>query len=171
MSEQDIIDIPEGRVNDYLVHGFFMLLAAGILLLVHWALTVLLVVVAVGLFRVSSGIEIEVAGCKARVYKRLGTFRIGTWRSTVGYQRIMILYTNESQVMNSRGSSTNVRARTYDLQFANNEGARMLFHEFTDHAKAVTCAELMAKHWSLALTDEVQELRQRAQANAQGRRR
>lgn len=171
MSGQGIIDIPEGRMNDYLVHGLFVLIGGGILALVHWSLTVFMVVLAVALFSVRSGIEIDLEGRRARVYKALGGLRFGAWHNLAAYSNIDVRYTNEAQVMNSRGSSTNVRVRTYDLHFTNNEGALILFHEFTDYAKALKCAKLMAKHWSLAFIDEVEERRLRAQTNASARKR
>lgn len=171
MTVQGIIDIPEGRMNDYLVHGLVTLLAGGILVMVHWTLLVLMVAVAIALFSVRSGIEIDLEGRRARVYKALGGMRFGAWHNLAAYSNIDIRYTNEAQVMNSRGWSTNVRVRTYDLHFANNEGADLLFHDFSDHAKARTCAEVMARHWAMAFTDEIQERRQRSKVNAPGRRR
>lgn len=170
MNDRATIDIPEGRMNDYLVHGFFVLVGGGILLLVHWSLAVLMVVLAVALFSVRSGIEIDLEGRRARVYKALGSLRFGAWQNVAAYRTIAIRFTNEAQVMNSRGSSTNVRVRTYDLHFANNEGAGLLFHDFSDHAKARKCAEVMARHWAMPFTDEVQERRQRTKVDPRGPR-
>lgn len=167
----EIIDIPEGRKNDYLVHGVFAIIAAGILLLAHWALTVLLVAIAVALFSVSSGIEIDLHGRKARVYKSIGRLRLGSWLAVDRYNSVAIRYTNESQTMGGRGPELTVRVRTYDLHLTGPDGASELFHDFTDYAKARKCAVTMAKGWALNLTDEVQERRERAQANAENRRR
>ncbi len=165
------IDIPEGRTNDYLVHGFFVAVAGLILFLVHWVLTVFMLAVAIALFRVSSGIEIDVEGRRVRVYKAIGSLRLGAWMRTITTRTVAIRYTNESQVMNSRATSTNVTVRTYDLHLIAQDGSSCLLHEFTDYAKARKCAVAMAQGWSLQLTDEVQERRQRAQASAASRRR
>lgn len=165
------IDIPEGRTNDYLVHGVCALAAGGLLFLAHWALSVVMLAVAIALFRVSSGIEIDMDGRRVRVYKALGAFRLGAWMRTTTTRTIVIRYTNEAQVMNSRGTSTNVTVRTYDLHLVAQDGSSWLFHDFTDYAKARKCAVAMAEGWSLQLTDEVQERRQRAQAGMASRRR
>lgn len=166
-----LIDIPEGRTNDYLIHGVFVVIGGGILLLVHWSLTLIALALAVALFRISSGVEIDAEGKRARVYKALGGLRMGMWRRPASCTGITIRYTNESQVMSSRASSTNVRTRTYDVHFMAANGTSYLFHDFTDYAKARKCAVTMAKSWSLPVTDEVEDRRHRAQANAGMRRR
>jgi hypothetical protein len=167
----EFIDIPEGRQDDYLVHGVVVLAAGGLLLLVHWSLTIVMVALAVALFRVGSGIEIDPVGKRVRVYKTLGTLRVGSWLLVHPYHAIVIRYTNESQVMNSRGSSTNVRVRTYDLHFIGPGGATALLHEFNDYTKARKSAETMARLWSMQIADEVQERRLRAQVRGTERRR
>lgn len=166
-----IIDIPEGRTNDYLIHGLFVVIAAGILFLVHWSLTILLLAVAVGLFQVASGIEVDLAGERARVYKALGKLRLGSWVVVGAYTNIDIRYTNVSQVMSYRGVETNVRVRTYELYFRTSKDNERFFHEFTDYEKARKCSVVMADAWSLQITDEVQERRQKAQDRALGRKR
>lgn len=167
----EIIDIPEGRKNDYLVHGVFAIIAAGILLLAHWALTVLLVALAIALFSVSSGIEVDLDGRQARVYKAIGRLRLGSWLAVDSYNSVAIRYTNESQTMGGRGPELTVRVRTYDLHLIGPDGATELFHDFRDYAKVRQCAVTMAKGWSLNLTDEVQERRERAQVKTGNRRR
>lgn len=165
------IDIPEGRLNDYLVHGFFVAIAGAILFLVHWSLTMVMLLVAIALFRVSSGMEIDPAGKRIRIYKALGKVRSGSWLNIGQYDTLSIRYTNESQTMGGRGPELTVRVRTYDLYLIGSNGASQLFHEFTDYAKARKCAEAMARLWSMRLTDEIQERRQRAQVNVATRRR
>lgn len=165
-----LVDIPEGNTNEYLVHGVFAIILGGILLLVSWVFTLLLVVLAVVLFRVRSGIEIDLAGRRVRVYRIIGTGKYGSWIDARPYQGIELRYTNESQVMSSRATSTNVRVRTYDLTFIG-VGGEYLFHDFTDHAKARKAAVTMAKEWSMTLRDEVGERRQRGRSFASVRRR
>lgn len=165
------IDIPEGRLNDYLVHGFFVAIAGAILFLVHWSLTMVMLLVAIALFRVSSGMEIDPAGKRIRIYKAMGKVRSGSWLNIGQYDTLSIRYTNESQTMGGRGPELTVRVRTYDLYLIGSNGASQLFHEFTDYAKARKCAEAMARLWSMRLTDEIQERRQRAQVNVATRRR
>ena len=160
------IDIPEGRTNDFLIHGVFVLIAGGILFLVHWSIAVLLFSLAVALFSLSSGIEIAVARREARVYKQLGRVRFGGWVSLERYSHIDLRYTNESQVMSSRGVETNVRVRTYDLHFTGPDGASHRFHQFSDHTIARRCTDAMVSNWSMTLTDEVQERRLRSQIAA-----
>lgn len=165
------IDIPEGRLNDFLVHGFFVAVAGAILSLVHWSITVLLLVLAITLFRVRSGIEIDPTGRRIRVYKGLGNFRVGIWLSIGRYDTVAIRYTNESQHMGGRGPELTVRVRTYDLHLNGPNGASHLFHEFTDYSKARFCSETLARLWSMTISDDVQERRRRAQENAPIRRR
>jgi len=167
----EIIDIPEGRKNDYLVHGVFAVIAAGILLLAHWTLTALLVALAVVLFSVSSGIEIDFQGRRVRVYKAIGRLRLGSWLAVDRYNGVALRYTNESQTTGGRGPELTVRVRTYDLHLTGPDGATELFHDFRDYAKARQCAVTMAEGWALNLTDEVQERRERAQVKAGNRRR
>jgi len=165
------IDIPEGRLNDFLVHGFFVMIAGGVLLLVHWSITLIAIALAVALFRFSSGIQIDPVGKRIRVYKSLGTLRFGDWRSVDGYNAITIRYTNETQQMGGRGPELTVRVRTYDLYVIGRNGDTWLFHEFTEYAKARRSAESMAGLWLMQLNDEIQERRQQAHVNAPNRRR
>ncbi len=171
MNPRNVIDIAEGRTNDFLIHGLFVLIAGGVLFLVHWGLMAIMVALAIALFLLSSGIEVDIANKRARVYKALGKFHFGTWIGMDRYNSISIRYVNESQVMSNRGVETNVRVRTYDLYCHDQLGNSLLFHDFTDYGNARRCADTMVTHWSLALTDEIQERRQRSQAIRLTRRR
>lgn len=166
-----LIDIPEGRTNDYLIHGVFVVIAAGILVLAHWSLAILMAGLAVALFLASSGVEIDVKGRRARVYKALGSLRSGQWVGMEQYTGITIHHTRESQVMTSRASQTTVRVRTYDVHLTTAAGEAVLFHDFTDYAKARKCAVTMAEGWKLELMDEVQERREKALGSVKDRRR
>lgn len=171
MSGHSIIDIPEGRMNDYLVHGFFVAVAGAILVLVHWSITVVMIVIAAALFRVSSGIQIDPARKRVRVYKTIGKWRLGPWLRADPYNAVAIRYTNESQVMGGRGPELTVRVRTYDVNLNGPNGESRPFHEFRDYSKARSCAETMARLWSMTINDEIQERRKKAQENAPMRRR
>ncbi len=166
----ELHDIDEGYTQDFLIHGIGVLAVGGILSLVHWSLSVVMLVLAIAFFRVRSGIEIDVDGKRARVYKAIGTFKWGAWVDTTPFERIELRYTNESQVMNSRAASTNVRVRTYDLVFKAPTHER-LFHDFTDHATARKATAIMVKGWSFAFEDQVELIKQRARENAVHRRR
>lgn len=159
----NLIDIPEGRTNDFLIPGVFVLIAGGILFLVHWSIAVLLFALAIAFFSLGSGIEIAVSRREARVYKQLWRLRFGAWVPLDQYSHIDLRYTNESQVMSIKGVENNVRVRTYDLHFTGPDGASRLLHEFSDYRIARRCAEAMVSSWSMTLADEVQERRQRSQ--------
>lgn len=164
-------DIDEGVTNAYLIHGVFVVIAAGIAFLAHWSLTVLGFAIAVMLFRVRSGVEIDVRGRRARAYKAILKWRSGEWIACKDLVRIRIRYTQASQVMNSRFSTTNVRAKTYDLMMIEGSGEERMFHDFTDYAKARKAAEIMANGWICSLADEVQQMRQRSREHETDRRR
>jgi hypothetical protein len=171
MSARKLIDIPEGRLNDYLVHGFFVAVAGAIFYLVHWSITVVMIAISVALFRVSSGVQIDPALKRVRVYKSLGRWRVGQWLRTDPYNAIAIRYTNESQTMGGRGPELTVRVRTYDLHLNGPDGASRLFHEFTDYSKARSCAETMARLWAMNISDDIHARRKMALDNAPIRRR
>ena len=135
------------------------------------ALSVLMIAVVVVLFCVSSGIEIDLARKRVRVYKAIGKTYVGAWLSVQPYNTISIRYTNESQLMGGRGPELTVRVRTFDLHFTGPDGASRSFHDFTNYAKARKCADTMANQWSWSLIDEIQERRHYAQANAPNRKR
>jgi len=164
-------DIDEGYTQDYLVHGVVALAVAGIMLLVHWSWTIVLGLLAVALFAMRSGIEIDVPGKRARVYKALLKWKFGEWLKTPTFSRIELIYTNEAQVMNYKSISTNVRTRTYELVLQGGVGDRLLFHEFTDYSKARKSADIMAQGWGLTLVDDVEVMKQRARQRAEQRRR
>lgn len=165
------VDMDEGYTNDFLIHGLFTLIASGIAFLWHWSFTIVLVALSIALFRIRSGIEVDIDGKRARVYKAIAKLKWGSWVDASRFDRIELKYTNESQVMSNRGVETNVRVRTYDLHFEGPKGASCLFHEFSDYAKARRCVDVILSNWSMTLTDEIQERRQRSQATAHQRKR
>ena len=166
------VDIPEGRTNDFLVHGVFTVIGGAVLFYFdHWILGLLCLPLAVALFLVRSGVEIDLERREARVYKETGRFRWGGWMQLDGYTVIRLHLTRESQVMNSRGTSTNVMVRTYDVIFQAPRLSDKLVHDFLSYELARKAASIMSEAWELPVRDEVAEQRREAGARAAQRRR
>jgi len=64
--------------------------------------------------------------------------------------------------MHGRGTSTNVRTRTYDLIFSNKNQQQIKFHEFTEYKMARQVCHRLEKMLNIVVKDEYAEIRQRA---------
>lgn len=169
MSEPGIIDIPEGQVNDLVVPGLFVLIGGGLLIIVHWTIGVAGMLFSLGFFFARSGVEIDVQAKRCRTYRALGPWKTGSWRDVGGCTAVHIkYYTDRPGYYPDTG--TEMHIRTYDLHLVLSDGSGEEFHDFSAYAPARRCAELMAKHWSLTFTDEVQERHQRARVTTRARR-
>ena len=165
------VDIPEGRTNDFLVHGVFTVIGGAVLFYFdHWILALLCLPLAVALFLVRSGVEIELERREARVYKDFGRFRIGGWIQLEGYTSILLRYTSEQWARPMPAATTGVRVRTYDLLFQGSGLPEKLFHEFSTYPLARKAVDVMSKAWDLPVQDEVAEKRREAGARAAQRR-
>ena len=163
-------DIDEGYTLDLLIPAFFVALIGALGALFHIAITVVLVLVAILLVVMRSGVEVDVSGKRIRVYKSFGKWRYGTWIDLEQFDHVRIKYTKESQVMNARSITNTHRVKTFDLIFRTPGGAETEFHDFTDYALARRAMIHLVNELAFDFDDGVQDRRRSAKDHDPDRR-
>jgi hypothetical protein len=122
--------IDEGNTNEFLIHGVFLLIAAGLGGLIHYSITILLFPIGILLFMVKSGVEIDISSRKIRVCKYLFGSKKGTWIDLEKVESFEIKITKESGMKPYRGGDRHQSIQTYDLHFNLKDGSSYEFHPF-----------------------------------------
>lgn len=146
---------------DYLIPALFCFFF-GFLSLV---LLVFLVLPCIGtlLLFVKSGVELDIAGKRAREVKTLFGGSWGEWISLEDVDKIHLTFHNEQSTtrapMPIPGNGSN--ARTFDLVLIREENEERLF-EFTQYPEARRVAQVLAQETGASLWDEFAEISRKA---------
>ena len=163
-------DIDEGYTLDLLIPAFFIAVAGGIGAIFNFAF-LLLVLVAVLLIALRSGVQIDVEGKRIRVYKSLGKWKSGTWLDLSQFDHVRLKYTQESQVMNARSITNTHTIKTYDLIFRTPAGTETEFHDFSKYQQARQALKILVEEFGYSYVDGVQERKRSAKEHATEHRR
>ena len=129
-------DYNEGYSMGYIIHAAFMIIAAYFIWIYYFIPGILVGLSATLLFLIKSGIEIDSSKKQIRSYKSLFNIRFGKWTNLDEINSAILKYTREFQVMNSRGTSTNVRTITFDLILIYENSNETKIYEFTEYKTA-----------------------------------
>lgn len=160
---QHYVDIPEGRTNSFLVHGTFLVLLALWLFYWQWLAALVVLLVAVLLFLVRTGVEVDVQGGRGRDYKASGPLRSGTWVRVGDNIHVDIRYARDAYYSRNLLVATPHESRMFEVYLYDRQGNARLFHEFGSHAQARQFAALLMEHWALGVTVQLVERRRQAQ--------
>jgi len=163
-------DIDEGYTLDLLIPAFFIAVVGGIGAIFSFA-SLLLVLVAVLLVAMRSGVQIDVVGKRARVYKSFGKWKYGTWIDLEQFDHVRLKYTQESQVMNARSITNTHTVKTYDLIFRTPSGQETEFHDFSKYPLARRALKVLVEELGYSYVDGVQERKRSAKEHAPQHRR
>ena len=166
----EIQDIDEGYTLDLLIPAFFIAVVGAIGAIFNFA-SLLLVLVAVLLVAMRSGVQIDVAGKRIRVYKSFGKWRAGKWIDLEQFDHVRLKYTRESQVMNARSITNTHTVKTYDLIFRTPEGKETEFHDFSKYPLARRALMVMVEEFGYSYVDSIQERKRSAKEHAPKHRR
>ncbi len=149
-----MLEINRGYTMDYLIHGTFSLIVAGISATFSSFLVICFLILAFCFYIIQTGISVDFENRKIRKYRSLLGKQFGPWTSIDPDDIIKLGLTDESQRMNSRGASTNVRAKTYDLIIVKNKEQEIIIYEFSKYTDAITLAQRLSDTFDLPLNNE-----------------
>ena len=151
-------DYNEGYTMGFVIHSAFIIIAAYFIGIYYLIAGLLLAVFAILLFFIKSGLEIDTSKKQIRSYKSLFNIRFGNWVNLNKIRSATLNYTHEFQVMNSRGTSTNVRTITFDLILINETRDEIKIYEFTDYKMARQACNALEKILDVVIKDEYLEI-------------
>ena len=152
----------EGYSMGYIIHAAFLMIAAYFIGIYYLIPGILVAILALLLFFIKTGLEIDTSKNQIRSYKSLYNIRFGKWIHLNEIQSATLKYTHEFQLMNSRGTSTNVRTITFDLILINEKWNEIKIHEFTEYKMARQVCNKLEKMLNMNINDEYLEIRRKA---------
>lgn len=148
---------------NYLIPAFFIIGLGLVCFLIHFVPALLIITFGVLLLLAKTGLWIDVKAQRAMAYRSILGHRFGKSFDLSGYDRVELDYTNEETLMQSRGVSNVVRARTYDITLYKSDGLKDELYEFTDYPSALHAYRVLVDWLGYHGRNEVAE-RQRSAA-------
>jgi len=151
----DQFKIDEGKTYEYVVHGSVIFLVGIILLSVHWSLTLLFTIAAIGLFSIQTGVEINYETNSIRKYTVFLGIKVGTWYNLTNFQAAELRYNSQrigyekvywSSYFSPKPRSTD----TYDLLLIDKYGKPLLLNPFLKFSMGNKTMEALKKINGLA---------------------
>lgn len=158
---QQKIDINEGYSLNYLVHAFFIIVAGIILFTVHFVLAIIVIVIGTLLLFAQTGVAIDLGKKQAIAFRSIFNFRIGTTIDLTKFNHVRLKYTNESSLMESRGTTTQITTKSYTLFLSLDKEQKTLLHEFTKYNLARKAFKAITDDLGYEGYDEVAALKKR----------
>lgn len=131
------LNFSEGYSLNYLIPASFSIGAGLLMLNYSFIIALLFIFFGIILLLVKTGVAFTPDLKTVKNYKSFFGYKIGTDFKVSDFHSVKLKYTNEASLMQSRGSSNVIRARTYDIVLTSNSQRCQLLHEFTDYKLAL----------------------------------
>jgi len=150
----EIVKIDEGATYEYLRHGFVVFIFGLILLAAHWILALPVIITAIALMAVHTGIEIDLQEGKIRKYNTVLGIKNGKWIDLSDFLRADLKFNSQVSKYDTRphmilmpglGKEKVGTARTYDLIFTDKSGKQLLFNPFLKISLAIKAFKALEK--------------------------
>ncbi|MCH2234184.1 MAG: hypothetical protein MK078_08015 [Crocinitomicaceae bacterium] len=164
-----IIDINEGRTNNYLIHGVGLVILSLFLLAMGLAGNLIFLLPALGafifavlLFGATNGVEFDIDNSRYRVYGKIGTRKTGIWKKLVNPQMaVLAIYTDNSSTEFAPAMGvampTQRKVTTYDLQVIDDLGEKHSIHDFLKYSVARKALKAVEEGYSIPVKDKIAE--------------
>lgn len=168
------IIIDEGYTLDYFIPAFFIGLPGLVIIymstvpldsgepyfepdqvVIALPVAAMLLIVAVLLMLVKSGIEISIESKRMRVYKSIFKLKVGFWINLKTINKSVLRLTNQSHELMSRGGARTYTTKTWDLFLIDNSGKAIEFHNFTNRGLTIKTLSALKRHLGIEILDEV----------------
>ena len=143
----------------YIVHALFIGVIGALCFFWNAIIASLILIMAVLLVLIRTGILIDTETKMIKTYNNLFYVYFGTWMSIEWCKSIELRMTNESQLMNSRGTSNTVQTKTYDLIFKGENGKETEFYDFTDYSLAVRAMKSISETFNINSINKVEQIK------------
>ena len=164
-----MIEISEGRTNNYLVQGVILMVVVIILFVASnlvnsfiFIPTALLFIVALFLFAATNGLEIDPAKQKYRKYGKIGPIKFGSWNSfTEPTSATLMLHSSNAQKGNlplmGKVTTLDSKALTYDIFVHDSIQKSILIYDFIEYKTAKKALAEIAQAFDIPVIDKVSE--------------
>jgi len=159
-----MIDINEGRTGALALPGFVLVIAAILFVFISPVVSVVLVPIAICLFLVSTGIEMDPTRKTYRPYYGLFSWKMGAWKRFVPAQKVKLVLaieqygvTNWTRSGNQANSRSVEKTITYNIELETENGDVELF-DFFSYKDAVKTMAGIGQILQIETEDQVQEI-------------
>jgi hypothetical protein len=162
-----MIDINEGKTNNYLVYGVFVLLGVAILIglsVVYSKLffipAIIFVLIALLLFSASNGLQIDSVRGQYRAYGKIGTFKFGQWQALIDpVSAKRVLHSSNAQKgtspMMGKVATLNSKVITYDIVITDSANQEHLVYDFLEYKTAKNALRKIHEKFTIPSVDKV----------------
>ena len=157
---KSIISINEGATYDYLPHAFAVLIIGMALLAVHWIPAVVVLIIAVAIIGVKTGIDLDLENQQLRKYKQFIVIKFGAYTSlknTLKVKLVMNRYDSKLAipVRNMAWREDPAQLTTYDLIIIDDTENKTVFNQFIKYSLADKTMKALSKIENLDTFNEV----------------
>lgn len=150
------MDLQLGNIFRYFGVAFILLAAATVTLMISWVVSLFLLIPAIMLFFVKSGIEVDSANLKFRKYDVLFGKKMGRWNTFSAADSAFLKRTNVAQNMNSRGTSVTTNVKTFDVVLKSGDVLTEI-HEFKNYQQALLLFNFLKNSCGLSSKNFMEE--------------
>lgn len=164
-----MIDINEGKTNNYLVHGIFAMLGVFIFIALYATISsiflipaFIILVLAILLFGASNGLEVDIHAKSYRKYGKVGPYKFGQWHTLIDPISARITMQSSSvskgaSPMMGKIATLDSKSVTYDLLVLDSSGNNQILYDFLEYNKAKAALKSVQKDFKIPVVDEVLE--------------
>ncbi len=135
-------------------------IALGIMILMSNSVIPGIIILYLGIliFLSIKGILIDPVKHRIKSYHYIYPFKIGSWKALIDFKVLKLGITNTSQVMNSRGSTTTVRTKSFDVSLLNAYDVPLELKEFDSYDEAKAFSEEISKLIKMPVADYFKQI-------------
>jgi hypothetical protein len=164
-----MIDINEGKTNNYLIHGIVVIVTsfilAGLTSVTSQLLYIpaaVLFIFAILLFAATNGLQLDIANEKYRRYGKIGNQIFGQWHPiTEPVSAVLMLHAENAfrgtAPMMGRVSTLDTKTLTYDIQITDGFKKKHLIYSFLEYKKATQALKEIHEALNIPVQNKVAE--------------
>jgi hypothetical protein len=143
ISSGQIVDFPEGRTNEWLVHGLFIIGFSIFFSATVYGGFLLFAIPGFILPFAKAGTEINKQKWQIRRYKKLLGFKMGAWESFQNLQKLEIQLLRISTVHQHRTYIKNSLYTAFELVFTYEGPPPFIYNDYLDYSTVCAVADLL----------------------------
>ena len=164
-----MIDINEGRTNNYLVHGIGVIALSLICLGLSFVISDLLLIgffilfsIAIVLFSATNGLEIDVVNMRYRSYGKMITYKMGAWRTMINATSVTLKMSasngqKEANIGPGYLPPMNTKLINYSVVLTDTLDFDQVLFDFLDYKKAKQAMLEITNSLNIPMTNLVAE--------------
>lgn len=155
---QEEFDISEGYSMNYLIHAVFIIGLGFAMIYFNWLIALIILCFGLFLLFAKTGVVFSSNMENVQAYKSFFGFKTGISYKVSDFKKVILKYTNEAVLLQSRGSSNVVRARTYDIELIKSNHKKIILHEFNDYKLAKKTFNILISQDGYTGTNNISEM-------------